>query len=117
MNTNIPGFTQTINQPDNGCIGIFGGEGSGKTRLCATATMWALERDLVPGWIICDRKTRKTVKDYHSEMGLDLPFMNANEFLTQQQAVGLATNTNFDEVKKTYETVTTSLFKAVVTVS
>ena len=102
-----------IDQPDNGCIGVFGGEGSGKTRLCCTATDWANEHGYVPGWIICDRKTRKTVKDYHAENALQLPLMNQNDFLTQQQAIALATNTNFDEVRKSYEVVTASLFKAV----
>lgn len=110
---NIPGFSRVIDQPDNGCIAIFGGEGSGKTRLCCTATDWANERGCVPGWIICDRKTRKTVKDYHAEQGLELPLMNHADFLTQQQAIALATNTNFDEVQKEYVKVTATLFKSV----
>lgn len=114
---NIPGFSQTINQPDNGCIGVFGGEGSGKTHLCCTATDWALEHGYVPGWIICDRKTRKTVKDYHSQNGLTLPLMNQEDFLTQKQAIALATNTNFDEVRKEYEKTTKTLFEAVASLA
>lgn len=109
---NIPGFSQTINRSDNGCFGIFGGEGSGKTRLCCTATDWAIARGQIPGWIICDRKTRKTVKDYHAENGLDLPLMNKEDFLTQKQAIALATNTKFEEVKKEYEEVTKRLFES-----
>lgn len=115
--TSIPGFSRTIDRPDNGAIGIFGGEGSGKTRLCCTATLWAVEHDCTPGWIIADRKTRKTVKDYHAEYGLELPFMNSDDFLTQKQAIALATNTNFDEVKKAYEKVTEDMFKAVAAIA
>ena len=111
---NIPGFSREIVQPDNGCIGIFGGEGSGKTRLCCTATQWAQEHGTIPGWLICDRKTRKTVKDYHAELGLDLPYMNQEEFLSQKDAIALATNTYYDEVKKAYERTTEEFFKAVV---
>lgn len=113
----IPGFSQTISRTDNGCFGIFGGEGSGKTRLCCTATDWALERGFTPAWIICDRKTRKTVKDYHTENDLSLPLMNSEDFLTQKQAIALATNTNFDEVKKAYEDVTKRLFASIATVA
>jgi len=112
--SNIPGFTRSIDRPDHGCFGIFGGEGSGKTRLCATATEWADARSKIPGWIVCDRKTRKTVRDYHEEVGLQIPYMNDTDFVTQKQALQLATNTNFDEVKKVYEDVTKRLFDSVV---
>lgn len=114
---NIPGFSQTINQEDNGCFGIFGGEGSGKTHLCCTATDWALARGYTPAWIICDRKTRKTVRDYHAQSGLTLPLMNQDDFLTQKQSIALATCTNFDDVKKAYEKVTEDLFKATASIA
>jgi hypothetical protein len=110
----IPGFTRSIDRPDHGCFGIFGGEGSGKTRLCATATAWADARGKIPGWLICDRKTRKTVKDTHEEMGLTLPYMNDADFITQKQALALATNTNYAEVQKTFEDVIKRLFDAAV---
>lgn len=113
MNLNIPGFSQLISQPDHGCFGIFGGEGSGKTRLCCTATQWAADRGKIPGWLVCDRKTRKTIKDYHEEMGLELPAINQADFLSPQQAIALATNTNYDEVKKVYESVITKVLEAV----
>lgn len=110
---NIPGFSREITQPDNGAIGVFGGEGSGKTHLCCTATDWAQARGLTPGWIICDRKTRKTVKDYHALAGLTLPFMNDADFLSQKDAIKLATSTNYEEVKAAYERTTTTLFASV----
>ena len=110
----IPGFSRDIYKPDCGCFAIFGGEGSGKTRLCATATAWAQERGKIPGWIICDRKSRKTIKDVHEELGLDLPYMNPDDFVTQKEAIKLATNTNYDEVKKVYEEVTKKLFDSAV---
>lgn len=115
--TNIPGFSRTISQPDNGAIGIFGGEGSGKTHLCCTASDWSYARNLIPGWLICDRKTRKTVKDYHAAQGIPMPIMNENDFLSQKDAIALATNTNYDEVKKAYERTTESLFKAVASLA
>jgi hypothetical protein len=117
MQSNIPGFSRDIIKPDAGCFAIFGGEGSGKTRLCSTATEWADARGKIPGWIICDRKSRKTIKDVHAELGLTLPFMNPDDFVTQKQAMALAVNTNYDVVKREYEDVVKRLFDSVVTLA
>jgi len=111
---NLSGFSREIVRPDNGCIGIFGGEGSGKTNLCSTATEWAMERDQTPGWIVCDRKSRKTIKDYHDQRDLPLPYINTEDFISQKEALALATNTNYDKVRKTYDAVVDRLLEAIV---
>ena len=112
--TNIPGFSREITQPEYPCFGIFGDGGTGKTRLCATATAWAQERGKVPGWIVCDQNTRQTVKAVHEELGLDLPYMNPVNFITQKEALALAVNTDYAQVQKTYEAVVKRVFDASV---
>lgn len=113
---NIDGYDREIDRPDNVCLGIFGDGCSGKTHLCATATEWAEARGQVPGWVINDFKARKTIKQYHDENGLKLPYINKNEFITSQQALELATNTDLLKVQKVYTEVIDKLLHAVVSI-
>jgi len=71
-------------------IGIFGQEGAGKTRFCATAEEYARERGKTPGWLVCDRKSRKTVRDVYQELGYDLPFIQKEDFIAQDAALEIA---------------------------
>lgn len=96
-------------------IGIFGIEGSGKTRLCATATEYAQERGQVPGWLVCDRKTRKTVREVHQELGLLLPAMNSDDFISQAQALEIAgLNREEDKDNAKIQKIYTEVFKRLV---
>jgi hypothetical protein len=93
---------------------MFGMEGSGKTRLCASAGEWARDHGKIPGWLVMDRKTRKTVREVCQELGLDAPYVNEHDFISQKDALGLATNEKFDEVQKTYTAAIRKLFDAAV---
>lgn len=109
------GFSQDFGGREEPCIGIFGPEGSGKTRLAATAGEYASEHGQIPGWIVCDRKTRKTVREVCEELGLDIPLINSKDFITQDEALALALNENFVEVQKVYTKAVRALFEAAVT--
>lgn len=110
-----PGFTRDFSRRECPCIGVFGPQGSGKTRLAATAGEWAAMHDKTPGWIVCDRKTRKTARETCEALGLDLPLINEQDFVTQQEALKLAVNTDVEEVKKIYTGAIKKLIDAVVT--
>lgn len=84
------GFSRDFGGREAPAIGIFGGEGTGKTRLCATAGEYAAERGEVPGWLVCDRKTRKTVRETCEALGLELPYINKEDFIDQTQALEIA---------------------------
>lgn len=90
-NNGLPeGFTRDFSGREAACIGVFGAEGTGKTRLLATAEEWAKERNFTPGWLVCDRKTRKTVREVYAEFGWDLPYINDKDFIDQSQALEIA---------------------------
>lgn len=84
------GFVRDFAGREAPAIGVFGAEGSGKTRFCATATQYAAERNQIPGWLVCDRKTRKTVREVHAELDLDLPYIQKEDFISQAQALEIA---------------------------
>lgn len=84
------GFVRDFSGREAPAIGVFGAEGSGKTRFCATASVYAAERGQVPGWLVCDRKTRKTVREVHAELGLEVPFIQDKDFIDQTQALEIA---------------------------
>jgi|WetSurMetagenome_2_1015567.scaffolds.fasta_scaffold10394_9 hypothetical protein len=84
------GFSRDFSGREAPCIGVFGAAGSGKTRLCASAGEWAKANGTTPGWLVCDRKTRKTVRDTCLELSLPLPFINAEDFVTQREAMDVA---------------------------
>jgi hypothetical protein len=108
------GFSREWTGRDCACIGVFGPQGSGKTRLCATACAWSAERGKVPGWLVMDRKTRKTVRDTCAALGYDLPVINRDDFITQAEALKLATNEADEVKKKTYTVAVEKVFKAAV---
>lgn len=119
MPPSLPGFTREFSGREAACIGVFGGAGSGKTRLCATATEWAEQRGKVPGWLVCDRKTRKTVRDTCQELGLPLPYINDKDFVSQSDALRIATldrdaDKDNTEIRKIYTTAFRAVLDAAV---
>lgn len=91
MNIKINGFSRDFSGREAPCLGVFGGEGSGKTRFCATAGEWAEDRGTVPGWVVCDRKTRNTVREIYNELGLELPLINQRDLIERSEALKIAT--------------------------
>lgn len=85
-----PGFSRDFGGREAPAIGVFGSEGSGKSRFCATACEWAAENGKVPGFLVFDRKTRMTVRKVCEEMGFELPLINEKDFVTQAQALEVA---------------------------
>lgn len=91
-------------------LGVFGGEGSGKTRLLSTATAWARERGKIPAWIVFDRKTRATVRQIHQDNGWELPVMNSDDYISRSEALKIAQKDREDakqnaEIQVVYSTV------------
>ena len=112
----IAGFSRDFSGREAPCIGIFGGEGTGKTRFCVTAGEWAKDHGKTPGWIVGDRKTRKTVRDVCKELDLPFPFINEQDFITQKEALELAAldrEKDDEKVKVIYTGAYTRLLKAV----
>lgn len=114
MSKTPKGFSTDLSGRESACIAIFGAEGSGKTRLCATAGEYSKERNERPGWLIMDRKTRKTIRQVCADLGIEHPFINAEDFISQKDALALATNENFANVTSTYVAAIKSLFDAAV---
>lgn len=110
----IPGFTQDLGAPDEAVWGIFGTEGSGKTYLCATAGEWSASRGEIPGWIVCDRKTRKTVRDTCDMLKIPRPFINEKDFVTQAEALTLAANDDVAACQKIYTIAQRKLIEATI---
>lgn len=113
----IEGFSQSIVGREAPLIGVFGGEGTGKTRLLMTAGEYAAGRNETPGWIVCDRKTRNTVRRVGEELGIQMPLMNKEDFITQADALRMATidrETQSDQVKSIYAAVFTKILEASV---
>jgi hypothetical protein len=100
--SNLTGFSRDFTRQECPAIGIFGGPGTGKTRICATAGEYARDRGKTPGWIVLDRKTRKTVREVCAELKLDTPYINKEDFIPQADALALATNGDFEKVKAIY---------------
>ncbi len=113
-NTDLSAFTQDFQRREEPCIAVFGPEGSGKTNLAATAGEWALANGTTPGWLICDRKSRKTVKESCDRLGLPYPYMNANDFISQQDALKLASNEDTKVVIEAYKRTMTKFIEAAV---
>lgn len=109
----LSNFSRDLSVRERPCIGIFGAEGSGKTRLAASAGLYAMEQGTTPGWIILDRKTRNTVKEVCAELGIDPPYMS-NEFISKTEALRLATNDNVEAVKKIYTGVIDKVLESFV---
>ncbi len=113
------GFSRDFSGREAPAIGIFGAEGTGKTRLCATAGQYAAERDQIPGWLVCDRKTRKTVRETCESLGLDLPYINSKDFISQNEALEIAqldreTDTDNAKIQKIYTGVVRELIKSAI---
>lgn len=113
-NTDLSAFTQNFERREEPCIAIFGCEGTGKTNLCATAGEWSQENGTVPGWLVCDRKTRKTVKEACDRLGLPYPYMNKEDFLDQSSALKLASNEDVKVVIDAYQRVVKKFIEAAV---
>ena len=88
-NRDPEGFTRDFSGREAPCIAPFGGEGTGKTRLCATASQWAQEHGKTPAWLVFDRKTRRTVREVHAELGLPLPYIST-DFITVKEALDIS---------------------------
>jgi|SRR5579859_501809 len=108
------GFTRDFSRRESPCIGVFGAQGTGKTRLCATAGEYAAEHGQVPGWLVFDRKTRKTVREVCAELGMDTPYINAQDFISQADALTLASNSDVEVVKRTYSKAIESVIRSAV---
>lgn len=109
----VKGFTHDFSGREAMALGVFGGEGAGKTRFLATTTEWAHARNTVPAWLVFDRKTRKTVREIHTNSGWDLPLINEKDFITPKQALEIARldrETESDKVQKVY----TDVYKSVL---
>ena len=114
------GFTRDFSGREAICLGVFGAEGTGKTRFCSTASEWAQENGKTPGWIVCDRKTRKTVRDVCREMEYPLPLINEADFITQSEALAIASTDrekDDEKIKKIYSDVYSRLISAVKTLA
>jgi hypothetical protein len=96
------GFTRDFSKREKPCIGVFAPGYTGKTRFCATAGEWAEAQGTVPGWIICDRKTRQTIEATCALMGLPVPVMNKEPFLSHKQTLLLANSDDEETTKKVY---------------
>lgn len=95
-------FGREITGRETPCIGIYGAQGTGKTRLCVTASEWAEERGTVPGWLICDRKTRNTMREVCKELKVTPPLHNQEDFVDRRHALTLATSDDIPFVMKAY---------------
>lgn len=114
----IKGFTRDFSGRESIALGIFGGEGAGKTRFGATATHWAMKRDLTPAWIVLDRKTRRTVRTFHEENSLPLPYINQEDFISPASAMAIARLDREDpaecaRIMKEYSTAYTKVLNTV----
>lgn len=114
----VQGFTHDFSGRSASALGIFGGEGSGKTRFGATATEWAIKRGLTSAWLVWDRKTRLTVRRIHEENGWPLPLINAQDFITPKAAIEIArldrdTDKGAEEIKKVYNAAYTRVLDIV----
>lgn len=103
------GFDRSFDHRDRPCVGVFAPGYTGKTRFCATAGEWSEGRGTVPGWIICDRKTRQTVEAICTEMGIEPPLMSKHDYITAGAALKLANSDDEETTKKAY----TDAFNAV----
>lgn len=95
-------FGRDISGREAPCIGIYGGQGSGKTRLCVTAGEWAEQQGTTPGWLVCDRKTRNTMKEVCKEFGYQPPVHNQGDFVDRRDALKLAVSEDLAFVMKAY---------------
>lgn len=96
----IKGFTNDFSGREGIALGIFGGEGAGKTHLGATATPWAMRRNKIPAWLVFDRKTRQTVRKVHEENGWPLPLINMEDFISPKSAIAIARKDRESEAKE-----------------
>ncbi len=110
----LSSFSRDASGREAACIAAFGPEGSGKSRLFTTAGIYAATRGKVPGWIICDRKTRKTLRDVCAELGMEIPYINKEDFVSQSDGLALATNNDETVVKKIYTEAIKKVINAAV---
>lgn len=111
----IPGFSRDFSGREGLCLGAFGAEGVGKTRFCVSAGEWAREHNKTPGWIVCDRKTRKTVREVCAELDLPMPYINNEDFISQKESLEIAVLDRESEdtkVQKIYVEIYRKLLKA-----
>lgn len=114
------GFSNDFSGREAPCIGVFGNGGSGKTRFLVTAGEWAQERGTTPGWLVCDRKTRRTVREVCATLNLPLPFINNTDFIDPTSALKI-TKLDRDkaadnaEIQKVYSEVVRKVIDAAVT--
>ncbi len=117
--TDLPGFDRDFSGREAPAICVFGAEGTGKTRFCATAGTYAAEHGQVPGWVVTDRKTRKTVREVCAELGIDLPYINSEDFISQRQAMDIAKldrekDADNEKIRKIYSEVYGRLVDSVI---
>lgn len=81
----LPGFSRGFTKREQPAIAIFGPESTGKTALSVNAGLWAREHGTTPGWLITERKTKKTVEDRCSELDLEIPLIS-DPFILPEEA-------------------------------
>jgi hypothetical protein len=111
------GFSADFSRREKPCIGIFAPGYSGKTRLCATASAWAAQRDKIPGWLIMDRKSRQTIEEVTRELDLPIPAMNKEPFISHAEALSLANSDEEETTKKAYTAAFDRVTAAVISLS
>lgn len=112
------GFSRDFSGREASCLGVFGSEGTGKTRFAATAHEWAAARGMTPAWLVADRKTRATVRQVCSENGWDLPLINQEDFLSPKEAMAVASldrETEHEKIAKIFQGVYAKFVKAAAT--
>lgn len=110
-------FTQSLSGREAPCVGVYGPEGSGKSRFCVTAGAWAERKGKIPGWLVLDRKTRNTVRIVCQELGLPIPLINDKDFITRDEALKIAQLDRVKddaEVKSIYTAVYQRILEATV---
>ena len=105
----IEGFTTTLKPDDRPAVGLYGLEGTGKTRFAATAP------DPI-GLIALDKKSRRTFEQVATELG-KIVLVNEQNFMSDKEAIDMAmkdgeTKEGLEEIKRTYTQVVERVFGA-----
>lgn len=103
----IPGASILLTHDDKPAIGVFGAEGTGKTRFAATAPGPI-------GLIALDKKSKRTFIEIAIKLGTEV-ISNEKPFLSDKEAITMAVTSGDNPVglkliKDTYTSVVTAIF-------
>ncbi len=103
----IPGCTAKLIPDDKPAIGVFGLEGTGKTRFAATAPGPI-------GLIALDKKSKRTFQEIASKRGVEV-ISNEKPFISDKDAIEMAITSGDDpkglaKIKATYTSALTAIF-------